>query len=148
MQCPATIYDFHGTFADTSPLLHLLEERRWDDFYTASLDCLPNERVIAAAYASHELGHANVLYTGMSETYREGLIDWLIRYSVPIDHIRMRPKGDYRKDFILKASWYNEECERFDFQHAWEDSPAVVDLWRGAEIPTTVVPGYRSAFAG
>lgn len=146
MRCPAVIYDYHGTLADTSSIVHLIGQRKWDEFYTASLECPPNEEVVEAAHISHDLGRVNVLYTGMSDTYQKGLVDWLLQYRVPIDHLRMRPHGDWRKDFILKASWYNEECERFDFRHAWEDSPAVVDLWKGAGIPVTVIPGYRHAF--
>lgn len=144
MRLPATIFDFHGTLADTSGIAHLAESGQWEEFFIASLNCPPNERVVAATMSSHALGYANVLYTGMSEIYREGFIDWLIRYGVPVDSIRMRPEGDFRKDFLLKGLWYNEDVARFEFRHAWEDSPPVIDLWKGLSIPVTEIPSYRN----
>lgn len=138
----AVIWDFHGTLADTSPIVYLARERRYDEFYEASLSCAPNPKVVDAARKSHMRGFANLLFTGMREKYRTGLESWLLRNGVPIDVTDMRPEGDFRKDFLLKERMHRDLSGRYVAVRAWEDSPAVVDLWQRLHIPVTVVPGW------
>lgn len=138
----AVIWDFHGTLANTASIVHLVKERRYDEFYEASLTCASNPRVVDAARRSHMRGFTNLLFTGMPDTYEAGLQRWLLRNGVPVDTVRMRPAGDRRKDFLLKEDMHREFSGRYVPVRAWEDSPAVVGLWRSLHIPVTVVPGW------
>lgn len=138
----AVIYDFHGTLVDTAPVMHLVRERRYDEFYEASLGCMPNSRVVDAARRSHMRGFANLLFTGMEEQYRAGLERWLLCNGVPVDVVRMRPIGDRRKDVMVKQDMHREFSGRYVPVRAWEDNPTVVGLWQRLHIPVTVVPGW------
>jgi hypothetical protein len=138
----AYIWDFHGTLADTSPIVYLAKERRYEEFYEASLTCAPHQHVVEAARESHDKGYINLLFTGMQEKYREGLTRWLAQHDVPIDVTRMRRTGDFRKDFVIKREMHRDASGMYVCVHATEDSPNVVDLWRELLIPVTVVPGW------
>ena len=136
----AVIYDFHSTLTNVDEVLYLIKEKRYDEFYAASLLCPPNENVVAAARHSHESGYANLLFTGMPKEYCDGLVGWLDDQNVPMDIIRMRPTGDFCKDFVLKERMYVELSQEYEVLHAWDDSPAVLDLWTSLGIPIVPMP--------
>lgn len=139
----AVLYDFHGTLADVSGIRQLLVDRDYDGFYAASLTCPPIESTVLAARQSHEAGFTNLLFTGMPNTYADGLNEWLARHHVPVDFIEMRRRGDWRKDFIVKRDMYLRVIDLgYYVLRAWEDSPRVVELWQSQGIPVTVVPGW------
>jgi hypothetical protein len=141
----AVIYDFHGTLANVSSIRHLLAARDYDGFYAGSLSCPPIESTVLAARWSHEAGYANLLLTGMPDRYASGLSRWLQENGVPIDLVFMRTREDgFKKDFIVKKRMYLDVVDRgYYVVRAWEDSPAVVDLWKLQGIPVDVVPGYN-----
>lgn len=139
----AKLFDFHGTLGRVTELLPLIEKRDYDGFYLGSLSCPPIPEIVREAQISHEEGHVNLLFTGMPETYAEGLNDWLTLHQVPMDYIDMRKTGDRRKDYIVKREMYNRAVDfGYYIVHAWDDSPGVVDLYRSLGLPVTVVPGY------
>ena len=141
---PAVIWDFHGTLADVSPVLHFLDTRDFDGFYEGSLSCPPNPLVAQEARRTHEAGFVNLLFTGMSDRYAEGLNDWLQRHGVPVGMICMRTAQDrYAKDFIVKKRMYLEAVERgYYMVRAWEDRPSVADLWNSLGVPVVFVSGF------
>jgi hypothetical protein len=145
---PAVIRDFHGTLADVSEILPLVQEKRYDEFYEASLACPPIYPTVVDVRRSSELGYHNLLLTGMPERYQHGLLAWLSQHDVPIDYLAMRkPEDKFRKDFIVKRRMYEAVVDAgFYVMQAWEDSPGVIDLWRSFGIPTVVVPRANSEF--
>lgn len=138
----AVIYDFHGTLADTRAILSLIAQRKYDEFYEASLACPPNEGVVLAARHSARAGYSNLLLTGMPERYRDGLGEWLKRYEVPVSLLLMRrPEDGFKKDFIVKKRMYDVLLSQgYHVVKAWEDSPAVVDLWERQAVPVEKMP--------
>lgn len=139
----AVLFDFHGTLVNVSGIRHLLSVRDYDGFYEQSLDCLPIDNIVAEARRTHESGFVNLLFTGMPDTYVEGLNHWLARHQVPIDLIDMRRAGDYRKDFIVKRDMYLRAIgDGYYVVRAWEDNPRVAELWERQAIPVSMVPGW------
>lgn len=137
------LFDFHGTLADVSSLHHLLAKKDYDGFYEGSLSCPPIRETVLSAQRTHDMGCANLLFTGMPNRYVDGLHAWLDRHEVPIDFVNMRPDGDYRKDFIIKREMYLAAVSNgYYVVRAWEDSPRVATLWESQGVPVTVVPGY------
>jgi hypothetical protein len=138
----ASIFDFHGTLVDVSPVLPLIAERDYDGFYAGSLSCLPILPTVREARYSREAGNVNLLLTGMPEKYRDGLTDWLTRYEVPVDYILMRePKDRFTKDFIVKRRMYEQLVDMgYYVVRAWEDSPGVIDLWKKLGIDVIEMP--------
>lgn len=140
----AIIYDFHGTLVDVRDLLPLLSDGNYDGFYEASLSGEPIGLTAHAARQSHKSGYANLLFTGMPDRYAEGLKKWLTLYDVYMDVISMRkPEDGYAKDFVVKRQMYLQAVDLgYYVMRAWEDSPAVIDLWKRQGIPVEEVPRY------
>lgn len=139
----AVLYDFHGTLVDVTSVLHLLAVHEYDEFYTASLECPPIESTVMAARQSADAGYRNLLFTGMPDSYNEGLTDWLARHGVPMGPISMRVTGDFRKDFVVKREMYLKALEGgYEIIRAWDDNPACLDLWTNQGIPVVQVPGW------
>lgn len=138
----AVIYDYHGTLADVREILPLVAERKYDEFYEASLECPPNEGVVLAARHSSHAGYANLLLTGMPERYRSGLVAWCQRNEVPTDLIMMRsPEDGFKKDFVVKKRMFLILLDLgYHAVRAWEDSPAVIDLWKRQAVPVEEMP--------
>lgn len=141
----SVIYDFHGTLADVQLILPLVYEKRYDDFYEASLSCPPHESVVLAARHSSRTGYTNLLLTGMPDKYRDGLVRWLDEHDVPVDLLLMRtPEDGFKKDYVIKRRMY---LSLLGMGHrvvrAWDDSPAVLDLWEAQGIPTVALPRPR-----
>jgi hypothetical protein len=91
---PAIIRDFHGTLADVSEILGLVKEKRYDEFYEASLSCPPIYPTLVDIRRSSERGMHNLLLTGMPVRYQRGLLMWLAQHDVPIDYLAMREPED------------------------------------------------------
>ena len=133
---------FSASLVSLSAVLPLVHEKRYDEFYEQSLECPPIMPTVVAARRSHLDGHANLLFTGMPDRYRDGLRKWLQRYDVPIDVTYMRmPEEEYRKDFIVKRRMYNEVTGLgYRVVRAWEDSPGVIDFWKSVDVPVSEMP--------
>lgn len=138
----AVIYDFHGTLADVREVLPLIAEKRYDEFYEASLSCPPIESTVLAARHSHQAGYANLLLTGMPDRHHDGLQEWLHRHDVPVSMTLMRtPNDGFKKDFMVKRRMYRTLLDLgYRVMKAWEDSPAVIDLWKAQGVPVEEMP--------
>lgn len=140
---PANVFDFHGTLVDVTSIHHLLERRNYDGFYSGSLNCPPIPSTVAEARRSRDSGYTNLLFTGMSGGYHEGLRDWLSRHDVPIDYIAMRGEKDRRKAFVIKREMYLKAVDDgYYITRAWDDDPSVIDLWNAMGVPAVLVPGW------
>jgi hypothetical protein len=136
----AVIYDFHGTLADVSGILHLVHEKKYDEFYEASLSCPPIFPTVVAARTSHRNNLVNLLFTGMPDRYHDGLAAWLKRNDVPVGMTLMRqPEDRNAKDFIIKRRMYDHAVGLgYYVVRAWDDSPGVVDLWKAMGISDVI----------
>jgi hypothetical protein len=140
----AIIWDLDGTLADVSGIRHLITAPTggFDAFHRASEFVLPNEYVVRAAREAHDEGYTNLIFSGRFEKYRVLSTRWLEKNDVPYAHLEMRPDGDYRKDFLVKRDMFNAYAARYHITHAWDDRPAVIDLWNAIGLQVTVVPGW------
>lgn len=138
----AVLYDFHGTLADVTAILPLVQARDYDGFYEQSLSCPPNRSVVLAAHQSHSAGYYNLLFTGMPVRYSSGLLNWLDTYDVHVDLLLMRTVEDgFRKDFVVKRRMYLEAVDQgYVIERAWEDSPEVIALLGQQGIPVVAIP--------
>ena len=141
----AYIYDFHGTLGDVREILPLIRDKKYDEFYEASLSVPPVSSVVDAARLSAKAGYANLLLTCMPERYREGLEEWLTLNGVPVSLLMMRmPEDGYKMDFIVKRRMYSSLLDRgYYVMRAFEDSPAVIDLWKKQGIPVVEMPRHH-----
>ncbi|ANM45856.1 putative polynucleotide kinase/phosphatase [Escherichia phage vB_EcoS_NBD2] len=144
---PVFIFDFDGTLSDGSHRLdrlptenlHLTES--WQEFNELSAFDAPFEDTIQVMKACYQFGTVIIL-TGRSDSVLNLSVQWLLDNDADYyDFLVMREATDNRKDTIIK-----EEFLRFIGLHritaAWDDSPKVIEHFRGLGITTYQVCDY------
>ncbi len=148
------IFDLDGTIAD-------IEDRRklstkldgkinWSKFFdpeNISLD-KPNEAVITCAQSLKATGCKIIILSGRSKATEEATLQWLTKYNVPFDFIRMRPVGhlwQFMADDKLKKNWLDELFpgeKKESILCVFDDRDKVVKMWReNGLICFQVAPG-------
>jgi phosphoglycolate phosphatase-like HAD superfamily hydrolase len=141
----AAIFDCDGTLVDVRGIRHLIKSPGgFDAFHYASASCPPNAWVVERAMEHHRNGDAVLIVTGRTEKFRRLTGWWLADHGVPSDALEMRPNGDYRKDFVIKEKILRGLRLQYNIIKAYDDNPAVIDLWKREGIPYTVVPGWET----
>lgn len=140
----AVIFDMDGTLCDVSAILHFVqgEERDYDAFHGAAIDCPPHAYVVDAVAVARAAGNVIVIVTARSSKWRDYTIMWLDRHDIAFDRLYMRIEADFRHDYVVKADILTAiRQDGFDPVHAWDDSPKVIALWRENGIKVTEVDG-------
>jgi predicted kinase len=92
----------------------------------------PNPAVIAAVRAMHAAGHGIVFVSGRDEVCRPQTESWLAaQVGVPYERLHMRPRGDHRKDSVVKREIFDREIRhRWHVVGVFDDRQQVVRMWR------------------
>ena len=78
-----------------------------------------------------------LVVTGRDEAYRQVTTEWLKKY-VSFDSLFMRPKGDIRRDSIIKRELFEAHIrDKYNVLFVLDDRDRVVDMWRN-ELGLTV----------
>lgn len=133
------IFDLDGTLAlidRRSDLSMVSGKRDWDVFFDPKnihLD-LPNTAVIKIAQILHTQGFKIVIFSGRSKATKDTTIEWLKKWDIPFDILKMRPTSKdekFMKDSDLKQSWLDNLFPDKDNIFAiFDDRNQVVDMWR------------------
>lgn len=129
----AVIFDIDGTLADASHRIHHVTggNRDWAAFFSAMADDPIVGPIRDLLYLVYDADIAIVLCSGRPENYRAVTEAWLERYEVSYAALYMRPEGDHRADYIVKAQLLAGMRE--DGYEPWlavDDRPSVVAMWR------------------
>ena len=143
---PAVIFDMDGTLADVSGIRHHLVPRDnrkdFETFHRESVNTPPHKHVVAAAQAAHSMGYEVLVVTARKHMWRHQTAWWLAIHDVPNAALYMRADNDNRKDYEVKRDILAQIRKRYIPLHAWDDNPAIIQLWREEGIPCTVVEGW------
>lgn len=72
-----------------------------------------------------------ILVSGRDEVCRKETEDWLDLHCIDHDALFMRPKGDMRKDSIVKREIYENNIKgKFNVEFVLDDRNQVVEMWR------------------
>ena len=134
------IFDLDGTLA-------LIDERRalaakadgkinWKIFFdptNISLD-QPNTPVIEMAKMLKEQGHSIVIFSGRSKVTKVATMEWLDKFEVPFDVLKMRPDNSefkFMPDDKLKQHWLDQLFpDKLSILCIFDDRDKVVKMWR------------------
>jgi predicted kinase len=121
---PAILVDIDGTVA-------VMGARSPYDWDRVGEDA-PNHAVIEAVRAMHSAGNAIVFCTGRDEFSRGETEAWLDLFvGVPYEGLFMRPRGDHRRDSIVKREIFSEDIrDRWRIVGVFDDRQHVVRMWR------------------
>lgn len=121
---PAILVDIDGTVA-------LMGTRSPYDWDRVGED-VPNQAVIDAVRAMHAAGNAIVFCTGRDEDARSETEAWLELFvGVPYEGLFMRPRGDSRRDSVVKQEVFEQDIrDRWRITGVFDDRQHVVRMWR------------------
>lgn len=137
------IFDLDGTLALSEHRAHHLQKqpKDWDVWNAACGEDPPNWQLmqVMELLVRH---HTVEIWTGRSDAMRTKTEDWLNEHGglwatrIPLV---MRPLGDHRDDFALKAHWMQIEGKP---DLVFEDRKRMVEFWRSqGVICCQVAPG-------
>ena len=150
---PMYIFDLDGTIAlidHRRPILdNKADSKRWDKFFEACDQDVPNLPVIHTLRALHYASADVRIFSGRSEAVRDKTVKWLLKHTTFTTgelarKLRMRPEGDYTPDDELKWKWYYELSteEQLRLIAVFDDRQKVVDMWRTIGVACfQVAPG-------
>ena len=134
------IFDIDGTILDISHRVKfvLQDPKDWKNFYSNMDKDRPIEEVCALLESLLKDDANQIIFcTGRVEDYRGKTIEQINKIlkdskNIDIDScLYMRPKGDFRKDFIVKRDLYKKMIvDGFNPVLVFEDKITVVDMWK------------------
>lgn len=149
MKQQTVIFDLDGTLA-------LIDKRRalaakpngkinWQTFFAPeniSLD-EPNLPVIESFKAMKAAGFIVGIFSGRDEISRQETMSWLAKHGIDPMFLRMRPKGSFTPDDVLKKTWLDEiVANGNEVMCVFDDRDKVVKMWRDNGISCfQVAPG-------
>ena len=141
MKKDIVIFDLDGTLA-------IIDDRRqkamkpngklnWDKFSSDELikKDLPNIPVIKTAKLFHQSGFKIYVLSGRSDKTKKVTAQWLKKYDVPFDVLKMRKKDDTRPDEVIKKEFIFELSILEDIFLILDDREKVVKMWRSLQLP-------------
>lgn len=131
------IFDLDGTLA-------LIDKRRalaakpdgkinWKTFFAPENIALdePNWPVIESFKAMKAAGFIVGIFSGRDEISRQETMDWLAQHGIDPMFLRMRPKGSFTPDDVLKKTWLDEIVANGNqVMCVFDDRDKVVNMWR------------------
>lgn len=131
MKPKAIIVDLDGTLCNTDHRQHLVQAKKWNEFYDALVNDPLHEWCAGLIAAMREQGVHALLVSGRPDSHWEQTAQWLSSNMPQWDGLFMRKTGDYRKDCIVKEEIYRKDIEpRFEVLFCVDDRKQVVDMWR------------------
>lgn len=127
------IFDLDGTLADITHRTHLITNgnNRWDEFYKQCIYDAPNMPIVEIYKTLQKSGkYTMAILSGRSEVVKKETKRWLKENFIKYNILKMRPKGDYTPDEILKLKWLFKIRDKEMIACVFEDRDKVVNMWR------------------
>lgn len=119
----------------------------WDAYHAESINDQPIQgivdlvRVLNIADPAYEdedrYGNRIEIWTAITDNHRDTVEQWLDRYSISYDAIRMRQHGDWRPAHVIKTEWLTETAAHWGADSIggiWDDSTKIVKALQATGI--------------
>lgn len=136
LKTDAFLFDIDGTVADMTGV------RGPFDWKKVGHDN-PHADVIEVLKILEAAGNKLIGVSGRDEVCREETKDWLWRYDLPYEELRMRPEGSQIKDSAVKHDLYHRYiAPYYNVKGVFDDRDQVVTTWRSMGLRCyQVAPG-------
>lgn len=127
---PIALIDIDGTIADVRHRLHHIQgpgRKNWKAFFEAMDRDTPIAEMVEQVHQL-EKDHEIVIVTGRPEQYRARTEKWLASNGVRYARLFMRPEGDHRPDYTVKAEVLRH-YPKGSVALAIDDRGPVCDMW-------------------
>lgn len=146
----AVIFDIDGTLANVhqyrwaylEPQTRITPHKDMAAFHRESVNADPNHWVAEDAAGWAAGGVVVIAATARKAMWRHQTALWLALHEIPTDRLYMRHDNDNRKDTEVKRDMLHAMRREFDIIHAYDDNPAIAELWESYGISVTLVPGW------
>lgn len=130
------IFDIDGTLANHEGVRDPYDNSKYDQ------DQL-HIHVAQVADALEYYHDTIIIMSGRDAQFADVTREWLDGYAIPSDHLFMRPKGDRRRDEVVKEELFWEfVAPNFNVRAVFDDRDRVVSMWRRIGVPCfQVAPG-------
>jgi len=129
----AVIIDLDGTLADCRHRLHLVKEKKWDEFHAGCKFDEPNAWCVDLVM-KYIMDYQVIFLTGRSDSVKDLTEKWLKKHLgiFPDSYVlHMRPHKDHRPDYVFKEEIYTEYIkDTWDVVFCLEDRDRVIKMWR------------------
>ena len=120
----------------------------WDEYHSAARDDEPIHDMVETINALHGAGFIIFGLTSRPEKWRGLTQAWLVRHSVKLDALLMRPNDDYRKSPEVKVAaaiecFGSEENLRKRVTLVLDDREDVTEAFRGLGLTVLQVHARR-----
>jgi phosphoserine phosphatase len=135
------IFDLDGTLSDCEhrkvmEIKNGIPKMNWFQFNRNVDKDLPIQNIIKLFKHLRGNDVEILIYTGRYDNHKKVTLEWLAKYGVVVDKIRMRKVGDSRADTVLKKTWLDEDFgdDYSNLVCAFEDRNKMVDFYRSIGI--------------
>lgn len=141
----AVIVDVDGTLVDVTGVRHYVlrprNEKDFDSFHKGASLCPP---IVDTVRAVNSLPRSMrvIVVTARKRRWEYLTRAWLNEW-VRFDELHMRDDADSRVDVEVKRDILAEIRTRHNVVMAFDDNPAVIELWESEGIFTVKVPGWE-----
>lgn len=141
----AIVCDLDGTLLSLDGIGYdwaLGKRTDYSEFHRLAVNAKPIVSMIKTIQGLWDDGYDIVISTAREESWKPQTMAWLEEHKVPWNALLMRPRGDLRPDREIKYAHYQElQCS---FRVAWvyDDSPEVIKMYEGFQVPVMLVPGW------
>jgi uncharacterized HAD superfamily protein len=137
----AIAIDLDGTLGNCDHRVHLAQQQRWDEFHSALMDD-PVHPDVAWVVRVLSSSCKVIAVTGRNKAFYDLTCQWLDANGLyrHIDHLLMRPDGDWRPDHVLKPelleNHYGTKAKTLkEIAFVLDDRDKVVEGWRNYGLP-------------
>lgn len=130
---PALVVDLDGTLCNIDHRLHYINKEgksNWKGFFSEIAGDKLNEwcaNIIKGFRSTHKI----ILASGRPDDYKKETVKWLSNNEIVYDELFMRPRGDFRPDYVAKEVILDFEIlTKYEPKLFIDDRKQIVDLWR------------------